>query len=673
MSENKNPGNGYKPDIDGLRAISVLAVLAFHAGLPLVSGGFVGVDVFFVISGYLISKLLLVEYAQNGRFSLVDFWARRVRRLAPALLLVTVAVLLVSVFALQRISGEVGGLARGALATLLINANHFFMLESGNYFGAAAETNPLLHMWSLSVEEQFYLAWPLILFFSLKHLGLVRTRYLTLLILVASFALCCVWTFTDPSKAFYLMPSRAWELMAGAMLAFPSSQLPQNVRRSTLEVMSVGGVLAIAVSVLFVSGQSFFPGPAAVLPVVGAMLLLAAGSCTTMTFVQRALASKPFVYVGKISYPLYLWHWPILVIMRSNRLYQESIWLDMLGILVALVLASLTFEYVEKTSWKTLQQHKAQKIVLFGFAGNSAAICMAVLLGAWARFGWGYSAEELRLDASRKDMPQLNCMFSSSVPSQVQLDACFAASKKPAVLLWGDSHANHWRPAFTGAAIKTGLNAAALSMKGPCNPLPGPVGGEACVQFNKLIIDNLSLWRRERGLVGIVISARWPAGTGTVSPSIGERSNNKTKGFFDKRARSQAEVLVYFEQELRTLFKLAKDNGLRVLLVLPSPVQKFAASHCLSVLPEVACSITESELRPYVGPAEDVVRRVAGEFDMVRLIEPRSFMCRSGVCPVVMDGTIVYTDDDHISNKFSNSTSNQFEAGLAWLAQKRGE
>jgi peptidoglycan/LPS O-acetylase OafA/YrhL len=672
MSENKNTSNGYRPDIDGLRAISVLAVLAFHAGFPFVPGGFVGVDIFFVISGYLISKLLLIEYEQNGRISLVDFWARRVRRLAPALLLVIVVVLVVAVFALHRISGEVGGLARGALATLMINANHFFLQESGNYFGASAETNPLLHMWSLSVEEQFYLAWPVLLFFSLKYLGLVRTRYLTLLILVVSFALCCTWTFTDSSKAFYLMPSRAWELMAGALLAFPSSQSPQNLRRSTLEVMSMCGVLAIAISVLFVSGKSFFPGPAAVMPVGGAMLLLAAGSCTSMTYVQKVLASQPFTYLGKISYPLYLWHWPILVMMRSNRLYQESIWLDMLGLLVAIVLASLTFEYVEKTSWKAMQQRSAKKIVMLGFAGNSALICIALLIGAWARFGWGYSAEELRLDASRKDMPLLNCMFTSSIPSKTQLDACFTVSKKPAVLLWGDSHANHWRPAISEASLRVGLNAATLTMNA-CRPLPGPVGRDICVDFNQHVLANLQHWRAERGLAGIVMSARWPEGTGTQATSIGDRASWKPGEFFDKRARSQLEVLAYLEQELRETFKLAKENRLRILMVLPSPVQKFAASHCLSVLPEVACNITESELRPYVGPAEDVVRRVSAEFDMVRLIEPRSFMCRDGVCPVVMDGTIVYTDDDHISNSFSSSKSNQFESGLLWLAQKRDE
>lgn len=162
-------GKGYRPDIDGLRAVSIVSVLAFHAGLSFLPGGFVGVDVFFVISGYLISKLLIDEFDETNKISLLGFWARRVRRLAPALLLVVSVVLVTSTFLLERISGEIGGLARAAMATLLINANHFFLRESGDYFGASAETNPFLHMWSLSVEEQFYLIWPLVLIFSLRR------------------------------------------------------------------------------------------------------------------------------------------------------------------------------------------------------------------------------------------------------------------------------------------------------------------------------------------------------------------------------------------------------------------------------------------------------------------------------------------------------------------------
>lgn len=669
MAEKELKKISYRPDIDGLRAISISSVLAFHAGLPFVSGGFVGVDVFFVISGYLISRLLLTEFESHGKITLLDFWARRVRRLAPALLLVVASTLLGAVFFLDRISGEVGALAKSAMATLFINANHFFWRESGNYFGASAETNPFLHMWSLSVEEQFYVLWPFVLLYCLRYFGIQRTKYFAYLVFVASFVLSCYWTAVDSSKAFYFMPSRAWQLMAGAMLAFMSLEF-RPVGQVAATLMGAAGLVAIAISIVALSGDAMFPGPAALLPTLGAMLVLGGGGTGRSTFVTRSLSLKPIVYLGKISYPLYLWHWPILVVMRSNRLYQESLGWDLFGLAIAVVLAMLTHEFVEKGIWWRLQNRSSKRVVISGAIGSGALVCLALLIGAWARFGWGYSQEELRLDASRRDMPELDCMFSTGVPTAAQIDACIKPSKKPTVLLWGDSHANHWRPSVAVAANKSGLNPAVLTMNA-CRPLPGPVGSDTCIAFNNLVIEKLPDWVESRGLVGLVLSARWPEGTGTQATSIVDRKSWRPGEFFDRRAKSQYEALGYLEKELREVFAAARDHRLRVLLVMPSPVQKFAAAHCLSVLPASECQVTESDLTRYVSPAENVIRSVVAEFDMVRLFEPREFMCHKGVCPMVIDGTIVYTDDDHISKSYSILKASEFESGLAWLAQNQ--
>lgn len=306
---------------------------------------------------------------------------------------------------------------------------------------------------------------------------------------------------------------------------------------------------------------------------------------------------------------------------------------------------------------------------MLGLAGSATTLFLAIILGIWVRQGWGYSAEELRLDASRKDMPKLDCMFPSGIPNQKQLDSCFVNSKKPSVLLWGDSHANHWRPAVSDAAERLDLNAVTLT-KNACRPLPGPVGPEDCVKFNQFIIENLPLWRQEKSLIGLVLSARWPEGTGTLAPSIADRSSWKPGEFFDRRARSQREALDFFEQELRTILNIAKNNELRVLLVLPSPVQKFAAAHCLSILNASECNVTEAEMYSYVNPAEMVLRRVAGEFKIVRLLEPRKFMCKNNICPVIKDEIIVYTDDDHVSNTFSSRSGKEFEEGIAWISAK---
>ena len=660
----------YRADIDGLRAISVLAVLFFHAGLPFLPGGFVGVDVFFVISGFLITKLLAEEFERTKDVNFLDFWARRVRRLAPALLLVLVVVLLSSILFLSRISGETGDLAKAAVAGLLINANHFFLTGSGDYFGAAAETNPLLHLWSLSVEEQFYLAWPLVLFMCLKHFGVKSTQRLLLPVFVVSLGLSCYWTWFDAARAFYLMPSRAWELVAGAWVAFFVMQRHTPVSAAWGELMGAGGLVMVVLSMVFLTGSTAFPGPAALFPVVGAGLLLLAGSVAFGSWTSKALSSAPMVYVGKISYPLYLWHWPVLVIMRSNRLYETSMWLDASALVVAVVLAGLTYEFIEKGMGKRLQNVRAKRVVLSGLTASGLVVCLALGIGGWARFGWGYTAEESRLDASRKDMPELDCMFGDGFPAKQQIDRCVPIIPgAPSILLWGDSHANHWRPAIRGAAQPLGLTPATLTMNG-CRPLPGQVGTDTCIDFNKQVMENLPRWRHERGLIGLVMSARWPEGTGTQATSIQDRSKWKPGQFFDSRARTQAEALNFLEHELREVLAMAKTNELKVLLLMPGPVQHYAAAHCLSVLASDKCMVTEQEIKPYMAPAEEVVRRVAAEFSSVHLIDPRKFMCANGKCPVVIDGTIVYTDDDHVSKSFSEKQSKEFSSGLAWLMDK---
>lgn len=671
MTDTRSPTLAYRPDIDGLRAIAVLSVLAFHARVPFLTGGFTGVDVFFVISGYLITQLLINEYQGKGSIGFVDFWARRVRRLAPALLLTVATVLLLSLFSLQRVSGEVGALTKAAAATLLINANHFFLLGSGDYFGAAAETNPMLHMWSLSVEEQFYVAWPLLLFAALKYGGLRFARVSILVALLVSLGISCYLTAFETSKAFYLMPSRAWELLAGATMAFHLSANAQIKGRGGGSVwLAVAGLGLIAGSAIFLTGASAFPGPAAIIPVAGACLLLVGNSgnasSSAGTWPSKLMGCRAMVYVGKISYPLYLWHWPVLVLTRSTRLYEPSLARDFLGLLIACLLAVATYELVEKNAWKTISAYTAKRTVLLGFIGSGVVLSMALAVGGWARYGWGYTDLEQRLDASRKDTPAADCMFGDKFPQAPQLDRCFPKSSTKSVLLWGDSYANHWRPALARAGESIGVELATLTMNA-CKPLSGQVGNEACSDFNRQVLENLPLWKNQRGLVGLVLSARWPEGMGTLAVSVHDRANWKPGHFFHRRAKTQAEALSYFEAELRNVFEQAARNQLKILLVMPSPVLHYEAAHCLSILSAAQCNVTENEMEPYAAPAEKILRKVAAEFPAIRIIDPKKFMCLNGVCPVVMDELFIYTDDEHVSRSFSVSRSAEFLSGMAWL------
>lgn len=659
--------NGYRPDIDGLRAVAVCSVLGFHAGIPGISGGFAGVDVFFVISGFLITSLLVDEYNRTRRVSLTAFWARRIRRLAPALILVLAVILLSSVLFLERVSGEVGALARAALWVSLINANHFFLLQDGDYFSAAAESNPLLHTWSLAVEEQYYLVWPVAIALGMKVFSMRTILYLAFTVLVPSLLASWYWTATDPAVAFYIAPSRAWELMVGSCLALSQKGgwLPQSPK--LLKFLASIGFLAICFSMALLSSDRYFPSPTGLFPVLGtAMVIAARCRSNNNTVVSNLLSWGPLVYIGKISYPLYLWHWPILVTMRSNRLYEESILMDLVALAIAIAIAIVTYEFVEQRIWRVAKRKNKRWIFVCGISATVAVMFMALIVGAWARFGWWYSEEERWLDASRKDMPQLNCLFSERLPTSKEIDDCFPDMDKPAVLLWGDSHANHWRSAIESAGEKVGVTVATLTQRA-CRPLSGPVGSDACVEFNRFVASNLAQWKQDRKLQGIILSARWPEGTGTIATSVSDRTSWKPGHYFDKRANSQQELLALFAVELRSVLATARDYGLKVLLVMPSPVQKYAAAHCLSVLESHRCLVTEDALSAYVSPAEKILREVATEFDNVRLLEPRSFMCQGGNCPVVIDGVIAYTDDDHISNSFAIKIADAFVPLLNWV------
>ena len=329
----------YRPDIDGLRAVAVGCVVCFHAFPNLLKGGFIGVDVFFVISGFLISTIIF-QGLEDERFSYVDFYSRRIRRIFPALAAVSAATLLLGWYVLlpdefQMLGKHVAGGA-GFVSNLVLWG------ESG-YFDAAAESKPLLHLWSLGIEEQFYLAWPLVL-------GLIWKRKrgffaVTLLVAAISFAINIATIHNSPVAAFYSPLSRFWELMIGGALAYIVMHRPAMLRGYT-DARSTGGILLIAFAAVQLNAESAFPGFWALLPTCGAFLAISAGPDAWLN--RHVLASKPMVWVGLISYPLYLWHWPILVFYRiaSGRLLTPA---DRVGaVVVACGLAFLTYRLLER-------------------------------------------------------------------------------------------------------------------------------------------------------------------------------------------------------------------------------------------------------------------------------------------------------------------------------------
>jgi peptidoglycan/LPS O-acetylase OafA/YrhL len=453
-SANAAPDNDraarYRPDIDGLRAVAVAVVVVYHAFPLLLPGGFVGVDVFFVISGYLISGIILGALGED-RFSFGRFYARRMRRIFPALAVVLAAVLIAGWFVLY--ADDYQGLGRHVAAGAAFSSN-FVLWQESSYFDPAVELKPLLHLWSLGIEEQFYLAWPLLL--------VVAARWrrgplaMTLAIGTASF-LIAIWTVRiDRTPAFYAPWSRFWELLAGAILACieADAELRGLLARLTSRPivsnsLAIAGGLMIAAAVVVIDSTRVFPGLWVLLPVVGTYFLLAAGEHAWVN--RRLLSLRPVVWVGLISYPLYLWHWPLLSFARIMTPGTTPATLVVTLVAVSVVLAWMTYRLLE---WP----------VRFGPRRRMMVPLLATSMTALFAFGLATTASGGFLDRSinRDDAARLvdhyqrmredglrsayraECDFMDwdTERSRAELDAtCTAAGRDGTILLWGDSFA----------------------------------------------------------------------------------------------------------------------------------------------------------------------------------------------------------------------------------------
>ena len=334
-----DPSKAYRPDIDGLRAVAVLAVLAFHIAPERVPGGFVGVDIFFVISGYLITGIVLRGLA-SGDFTFAGFYRRRVRRIFPALIVVLASIAVLAVLLLVAGDLERFGFQ---LAAGSVSAANFVFWAEGGYFDLRPYTKPLLHLWSLAVEEQFYLFWPLALVLAWK-IGRARgAAVATALLLAASFGFSLWSTEARPIAAFYSPVSRIWELLAGGLLAFGHRR---TLPPLAANLCSAGGLVAIAAALAVIHPNSRFPGWLALLPVMGALLLILAGPSAWIN--RHLLVRRPAVWIGLISYPLYLWHWPLLSIASFLNLEELGARRGAAIGLVSIGLASLTYIFVEQ-------------------------------------------------------------------------------------------------------------------------------------------------------------------------------------------------------------------------------------------------------------------------------------------------------------------------------------
>ena len=345
----------YRTDIDGLRAIAVLAVLLFHIGVEPFSGGYVGVDIFFVISGYLITSIIVREI-KGGNFSIVKFYERRFRRILPALTVVMASSLAFGVLLLHP--KHLYDLGWSSIAASLFSSNILFYLESG-YFAESAELKPLLHTWSLAVEEQYYIFFPVLLILIAKIDSKKYARWLIPLALV-SFTLCIVGMEFNVSGTFYLIPTRTWELLTGSLLAiniFPGTKC-QYVRN----FLSITGFLMMAFSIFVYTPATNFPGIAAAIPTIGAALIIYSG-IGGRSLVGRFLSLKPLVFIGLISYSLYLWHWPVIVYTKYYSIVELTNFEISVMLCFIFALSVFSWHYIEKTVQKKDFLHQKKQLV----------------------------------------------------------------------------------------------------------------------------------------------------------------------------------------------------------------------------------------------------------------------------------------------------------------------
>ncbi len=444
----------YRLEIDGLRALAVVPVLLFHGGFQTFGGGFVGVDVFFVISGYLITSIILAEL-DASTFSIASFYERRARRILPALYLVLLASLLPAWLLLPNDLREFG---QGLVAVVSFLSNVHLLRESG-YFQAAAELNPLLHTWSLAVEEQYYLLFPALLLVCARF-GRVRVALILTFIGACSLVLPELHDFGESHAKFFLLQTRAWELMLGSVLAVVlqnrAAQRLQSGRAAALA--SALGVGLIAFAVLTFDRHTPFPGPHALLPTVGTALVIACAGPTN--FVGRVLASKPLVAVGLLSYSLYLWHQPLLAFARYESMRPLTVWQVLAILFVALLLSVFSWKYVERP-FRNRRQFTRGSI----FAMSIVGMVVFMIAGGWLHFTAGNAAAfTATLD------PRQSAMWHSWQQSRVDegckfvvgaLDSAFkrrfeacAAQHGRAIMFAGDSHAGDVHAAFVSNSIQ---------------------------------------------------------------------------------------------------------------------------------------------------------------------------------------------------------------------------
>lgn len=641
----------YRQEIDGLRAAAILPVMLYHTGLPLLGGGFVGVDVFFVISGYLITSLILDDLNQ-GKFSILRFYERRVRRILPALISMIAGTVAAGWFLLAP--DDYRNLGRSAIAALLSFSNFFFFAEAG-YFDTPAAEKPLLHTWSLGIEEQYYLVFPLLLLLLSKYWPRPRLA-VTAVICAISLALCVALTADSPTAAFFLPQTRCWELLVGSLLAMWKPRLPAT--RWVVEAGATIGAALIIFSIATFSDATAFPGWTAAVPVIGAALIIFCADRNTV--IGISLSHPVPVFVGKISYSLYLWHLPILAFGHYLGLGALSPLQTAFSLAATFIIAVLSWRWIEQPARNSDVISRAMLLRAVGVCGGlvyATGLALIALEGVPNRIG-PEALRNLALIPERNDDRQ-SCYAASRAPHLPDLCAIGAAADgTPSFVLWGDSHAEAMRPAVDAAARRYGRSGVFAGERG-CPPmiLVERLDWTDCRGVNSEI---LAMITREPGIRSVIVAARWGMWA-ERHPYLAEPGPS-----FEIRLDGSASVdplnnhAVFAAGLERTLAAL-RNAGKEIWIVGPIPevgfnvpryyfLQSIGIGVALDIRPDARAFAARQEF------ALSALTGLAETYD-AKMILPHRELCDAEKCRIQQEGHALYFDDDHLS-RFGAETLN---------------
>ncbi|MEM1229783.1 MAG: acyltransferase family protein [Pseudomonadota bacterium] len=637
----------YRRDIDGLRAVAVVPVVLFHAGFDIFSGGYVGVDVFFVISGYLITSLIAPQ-VNAGTFSYRQFYERRIRRLFPALFALIAACSVAAWWLLMP--EELEDFGQSVATTSLFSANFLFFSEDG-YFEGPAEQKPLLHTWSLAVEEQFYLLFPPLLL-------LLKRRWPTRLTLTVAglFGASLLWSsyaaYVYPTATFYLLPARTWELLLGALLALAHLQEPSRAGRGDGALGALGLAL-IAYAVLTFDSTTVFPGLSALLPCAGTALLIHSGRLGD-SLIARLLALPPLVFVGLISYSLYLWHWPVIVFAKHYLIRPPTLPETLAMVLVGIGLAVLSWRYVE-------QPFRGRDGVLTSrrlFQATAAVMVTAIAVGLLFDESEGLPArldsETRRIAAYLDDKPRERRRCEGIPPEAISYERLcrIAGDAPPTFMVWGDSHAGALMPAVREAAQALGVNGLNATSNG-CPPLLNLTNVQRdpqgiCLAFNDAV---LAVLREHPEVHTVWMLGRWPRyaqGTPYGSESgrtLLLRTRDREAGSLEE---NHAMIAAAYEATLQQLEALNR----RVVVLGPIPEIGHIVPNSMAKAQRLHRDI---ELRLPRAAFDQRNARVlqmleAGAHERAQWAPLHNHLCDDDWCAITQGETPLYSDDDHLSS-----------------------